>query len=75
VLNDVVYTQVCFAVGDDDRTAAVLDALRTDGTTWMSGSRWQGRRVVRISVSNWSIDDADIAAAIRAVDRAVTGTG
>jgi glutamate/tyrosine decarboxylase-like PLP-dependent enzyme len=70
VLNDVVYTQVCFTVGDDERTAAVIDALRTDGSTWMSGSRWRGRRVVRISVSNWSIDDADIAAAVSAVRRA-----
>ncbi len=75
LLNDVVYTQLCFAVGDDARTDAVIDFLRRDGTTWMSGSRWRNRRVIRVSVSNWSIDADDIAASVDAVRRAVSATG
>jgi glutamate/tyrosine decarboxylase-like PLP-dependent enzyme len=70
ILNDVVYTQVCLAFGDDERTRAVTERLLADGTAWMSGSRWHGRDVLRISVSNWSTDDADIAASIDAVRRA-----
>jgi hypothetical protein len=46
-----------------------------DGVTWMSGSRWAGRQVIRISVSNWSIDAEDIARSIDAVRRAVAATG
>ena len=72
VLNDVVFTQVCIAFGDDARTRAVTDALLADGTAWMSGSRWRGREVLRVSVSNWSTDDADVAASIQAVHRATT---
>ena len=70
VLNDVVFTQVCVSFGDDERTRQVTTALLADGTTWMSGSRWQGRDVLRISVSNWSTDDADVAESLAAVERA-----
>ncbi len=75
VLNDVVYTQVCVAFGDDERTHRVTDALLADGTAWMSGSRWRDRAVLRISVSNWSTDEADVAASIDAVRRAVVAAG
>jgi glutamate/tyrosine decarboxylase-like PLP-dependent enzyme len=70
VLNEVVFTQVCVAFGDDARTRAVTAALLADGATWMSGSRWRGRDVMRISVSNWSTDEADVATAVDAVARA-----
>jgi hypothetical protein len=43
-----------------------------DGTAWMSGSRWRDRTVLRVSVSNWSTDDDDVAAAIDAVRRATS---
>ncbi|WP_427017249.1 pyridoxal phosphate-dependent decarboxylase family protein [Pseudarthrobacter sp. P1] len=71
VLNDVVFTQVCLAFGSDERTRQVTRRLIEDGTVWMSGSSWQGRDILRISVSNWSTDDADIAASIDAVARAL----
>ena len=73
VLNDVVFTQVCAAFGDDERTRAVTAGLLADGVTWMSGSRWRGRDVMRVSVSNWSTDDEDVAAAVDAVRRAAAG--
>jgi len=71
VLNDVVFTQVCLAFGDDERTRRVTRALIADGAVWMSGSRWQDRDILRISVSNWSTDAADITTAVDAVRRAM----
>jgi glutamate/tyrosine decarboxylase-like PLP-dependent enzyme len=71
VLNDVVFTQVCLSFGSDERTRAVTAQLLADGTTWMSGSRWAGRDVLRISVSNWSTDADDVAASVDAVERAI----
>jgi glutamate/tyrosine decarboxylase-like PLP-dependent enzyme len=71
VLNDVVFTQVCLSFGSDEHTRAVTQALIADGTVWMSGSRWAGRDVLRISVSNWSTDAADVAESIAAVKRAI----
>ncbi|MET9887441.1 hypothetical protein ABZZ20_30745 [Streptomyces sp. NPDC006430] len=70
VLNDVVFTQVCADFGDDERTEQVLARLLKDGTTWISGSTWHGRRVMRISVSNWSTTEDDVARALEAIRRA-----
>jgi hypothetical protein len=74
VLNDVVFTQVCVSFGDDARTRAVTERLLADGTAWMSGSRWHGRDVLRVSVSNWSTDDSDIAESLDPVRRAALGS-
>lgn len=71
VLNDVVYTQVSLAFGDDATTRAVTARIIEDGLVWMSGSRWQGRDVLRISVSNWTTDDADVETAVEAVRKAL----
>ena len=71
VLNDVVFTQVSLYFGSDDRTRAVTAALIADGAVWMSGSKWQGKDILRISVSNWSTDADDVAFSIEAVKRAV----
>jgi glutamate/tyrosine decarboxylase-like PLP-dependent enzyme len=73
VINDVVYTQVCFAVEDDARTAEVGRRLIADGSTWISGSRWRDRGVLRISVSNWTTDASDVEETIAALRRASTG--
>jgi threonine aldolase len=71
VLNDVGYTQITVAFGDDATTRRVADQLIADGKVWMSGSRWHGRDVVRISVSNWTTDAGDVATAVEAVRTAV----
>ena len=67
VLNDVDYTQVSLAFGDDVTTRAVTARIIGDGRVWMSGSRWQDKDILRISVSNWSTDDADVAVSVAAV--------
>ena len=72
ILNDVVYTQVCVAFESDERTREVTQRLIADGTAWMSGSRWHERDIVRISVSNWSTDDEDVARSVEAVRTAAT---
>jgi len=70
VVNDVVFTQVCASFGSDERTQEVVRRLLADGTAWMSGSRWHGRAVLRISVSNWSTSDDDVRRSIDALLRA-----
>ncbi|GAB3607203.1 aminotransferase class V-fold PLP-dependent enzyme [Conyzicola nivalis] len=71
VLNDVVFTQVCLSFGSDERTRRVSQRVMDDGTVWMSGSRWRGRDILRISVSNWSTGPDDVAASVAAVARAI----
>lgn len=74
IANEVVFTQVSATFGDDERTRAVTAALLADGTAWMSGSRWRDRDVLRVSVSNWSTDAADVEASLAAVRRAAAAT-
>jgi glutamate/tyrosine decarboxylase-like PLP-dependent enzyme len=71
VLNDVDYTQVSLAFGDDATTRAVTARVIEDGKVWMSGSRWQGRDVLRVSVSNWSTNTDDVGTAVEAVSSAL----
>jgi glutamate/tyrosine decarboxylase-like PLP-dependent enzyme len=73
VLNDVTYTQVCVSFGSDAETRAVTARLIDGGEAWMSGSRWAGRDILRISVSNWSTDDSDVRRSLEAVRAAVRG--
>lgn len=70
ILNDVVYSQVSVAFESDERTQEVTQRLLADGVAWMSGSHWQGRDVMRVSVSNWSTDADDVRRSIDAVRRA-----
>ena len=70
ILNDVDFTQVCVAFGSDERTQQITERVLSDGVTWMSGSRWRDRSVLRISVSNWSTDHDDVARSLDAVRRA-----
>jgi glutamate/tyrosine decarboxylase-like PLP-dependent enzyme len=70
VANEVCFTQVCVTFGDDARTEQVAARLVEDGGAWMSGSRWHDRAVLRISVSNWSTDDDDVARSLAALQRA-----
>jgi glutamate/tyrosine decarboxylase-like PLP-dependent enzyme len=75
VLNDVVFTQVCATFGSDERTQEVVRGILADGTAWMSGSRWHGRAVLRISVSNWATTDDDVRRSIEALRRVAAGAG
>jgi glutamate/tyrosine decarboxylase-like PLP-dependent enzyme len=70
VVNDVVFTQVCATFGSDTRTQEVTRRLLADGTAWMSGSRWRGESVLRISVSNWSTTADDVERSLAALRKA-----
>lgn len=70
VENDVVFSQVSVSFGSDERTQEVTARLMADGTAWMTGSRWRGRAVLRISVSNWSTTDEDVARSLAALRKA-----
>lgn len=71
VLNEVVYTQVCFALADDAATRVAAAALHEEGRILVSGSRWRDREVLRISVSNARTSPDDVEVVIDAVRRAI----
>jgi glutamate/tyrosine decarboxylase-like PLP-dependent enzyme len=66
VLNDVVLNQVLFRFESDERTDEILHRVQEGGTVWMSGTTWNGRKAIRLSVSNWQTGDAEIDLALTA---------
>ncbi len=83
VLNEVVLNQVLVRFeppapprqgGDADAfTRAVVERVQRDGTCWLSGTTWQRKGAMRISVCNWSTTDADADRSVAAILRAAAG--
>jgi glutamate/tyrosine decarboxylase-like PLP-dependent enzyme len=73
ILNDVVFNQVLVDFGDPERTKRVIAAVQEDGTCWCGGTVWQGHTAMRISVSGWATDDADVDRSLEAMKRAAKG--
>ncbi len=69
VVNDVVLNQVLVGFGDDERTDRVIEGVQRDGTCWLGGTTWRGRRLMRVSVSNWSTTEADVDRSVEAILR------
>ncbi len=69
VLNEVTLNQVLVSFGDI--TPQVVKAVQQEGTAWMSGTTWQGRPAMRISVSNWTTSEADVDRSVEAIKRCV----
>jgi glutamate/tyrosine decarboxylase-like PLP-dependent enzyme len=66
IVNDVVINQVlfCFPGRDADAVAA---AVQAEGTCWLGGTTWRGRRLLRVSVSNYATTESDIDASVTAI--------
>ncbi len=71
VVNDVVLNQVLFRFADDETTSAALANVQRSGEAWMSGTVWDGRAAIRLSVSNWRTSEKDIDRAVAAFQAAL----
>lgn len=69
IANDVVLNQVLVGFGDDIDIDQLIEAIQLDGTCWMGGTTWGGRRLIRISVANWSTTESDVDRSVDAVLR------
>jgi glutamate/tyrosine decarboxylase-like PLP-dependent enzyme len=68
--NEVVLNQVLVGFGDLSSTDAVIDAVQREGTCWLGGTTWQGKRLIRVSVSSWTTTESDIERSADAILRA-----
>jgi len=71
VLNEVVLNQVLFSFEDDERTDEALVDVQAAGEVWLSGTTWNGRKAIRVSVSNWQTGDEETDLVVEAFRRAV----
>lgn len=67
IANDVVLNQVLVGFGDDARTDRVVASVQAGGSCWLGGTTWRGRRLMRVSVSNWSTTEADVDRSVEAI--------
>jgi glutamate/tyrosine decarboxylase-like PLP-dependent enzyme len=73
VINEVVLNQVLFRFEDDERTDAALAAVQAAGEVWLSGTTWDGRKAIRVSVSNWQTGDEETDLVVDAFRRVAHG--
>jgi glutamate/tyrosine decarboxylase-like PLP-dependent enzyme len=71
VINEVVLNQVLFRFEDDERTDSALAAVQAAGEVWLSGTTWDGRKAIRVSVSNWQTGDEETDLVVDAFRRAL----
>jgi glutamate/tyrosine decarboxylase-like PLP-dependent enzyme len=67
--NEIVLNQALASFGSDERTDAVVAGVQREGTCWMGGTTWRGRRYMRISVSNWTTTEDDVDRSVAAIER------
>lgn len=74
VLNPVILNQVLFRCTTDVQTVAVRTAVQQSGEAWFGGAVWQGRPAMRVSVSSWRTQDADVEALLALLVRIKSAT-
>jgi len=60
VLNEVCFNQIIVAVGDQQRTDAIVSHIQGSGEAWVGASKWFDKPVIRISICSWVTDSDDI---------------
>jgi glutamate/tyrosine decarboxylase-like PLP-dependent enzyme len=73
VINEVVLNQVLFRFESDARTTEITRRVQESGEAWMSGTVWDDRQAIRLSVSNWQTSDDDIDRTLAAFRAAAAG--
>jgi glutamate/tyrosine decarboxylase-like PLP-dependent enzyme len=68
IVNDVVLNQVL--VGFRTDTDRIVEAVQREGTCWVGATTWRGRRLMRVSVSNWATTEHDVDLSVAAILRA-----
>ncbi|SDV47037.1 pyridoxal phosphate-dependent decarboxylase family protein [Chitinasiproducens palmae] len=71
VLNQITLNQVLFRCASDAQTLAVREAVQASGEAWFGGTIWHGRPAMRISVSSWRTQDADVETLLALIARTV----
>ena len=72
--NEVILNQVVASYESAERTERIRAAVISEGTCWFGPTRWRGQDAIRLSVSSWATDGADIEAALEAIAAAIVST-
>jgi glutamate/tyrosine decarboxylase-like PLP-dependent enzyme len=67
VLSPAMLNQGLFAAGNDARTERILEFVNASGEAFLSGTTYEGRRAIRVSVCNWQSNAQDAARCVAAI--------
>ena len=70
VINPVFFNQFLVKCDNFEKTRSLLRAIQNSGICWCGGSTWNGEDVIRISVSSYRTNRADIDASVRVFSEA-----
>lgn len=55
----------------DEWNDRIIEEIAKEGTSFFSGTTWNGRRAMRISVSNWQTSAEDVKRTLAGIERAI----
>ena len=70
IVNEIVFNQVLVCCETDALTAKTLANIQELRECWVGSSVFQGRKVIRVSVSSWATTADDIERTVRAFEQA-----
>lgn len=77
ILNDVVLNQVlCRMVPDsvsdlDKFNKSIVERIQRDGVCWLGTTIWNGKTVLRISISNWCTSKEDVYQSVKSIHNSI----
>lgn len=69
ILNNVVINQVLVSFDTSEINEKIIKEIQEEGTCWVGGTKWNGKTVMRISVSSWATTDEDVQRSLEAIIR------
>ena len=64
ILNEVVFNQILVYYKSDEATLEILKDVQNQRVCWCGSSEWQGKKVIRLSVSSWATTVEDISRSV-----------
>lgn len=71
ILNNVYFNQTIVICETDQIVERVLNLVQNDKVCWASGSLWNGRKVIRLSICSWATTAEDIRISVDSFRRAL----
>jgi len=53
----------------DEKTDKIIKGVQESGVCWLGGSKWNGKSVMRVSVSSYKTTYEDIDASVKEIQR------
>jgi glutamate/tyrosine decarboxylase-like PLP-dependent enzyme len=60
IMNEIHFNQIIVHYSSNDETLKLIELIQKSGVMWLGGSKWQGKNIIRISISSYKTTYEDI---------------